>query len=359
MGKKYREIFESLRKDIQDGVYAEGDFLPTEIELTKTFSVSRPTVAKALEMLRAQGSIERRSGYGTVVTPSKLSRGLRIGLLIPRLGETEIFEPICRAVEDEGRLQHWDVIRPGSKEAVADISERTTRLCRTFIREGLDAVIFTPVEHIPQGERFNARILNQLQEAGIPVVLLDRDVVPWPAQSPHDLISIDNIQAGYVIASHLIQQGCRKLLFTTRPEPAVTVQLRIMGCREALQHTGLPADSLMIENIQDPSESMDVQELMKRSPDALICANDATAAILMRRLLDAGVDIPGQLKVAGFDDVKYASLLSVPLTTYHQPCEDLGRNAVHALQQRLKYPQAAPRRITLQGHLIARHSTEG
>lgn len=358
MGKKYKEIFESLRKDIQEGVYAEGDFLPTEIELTKKFLVSRPTIAKALEMLRSQGSIERRSGYGTVVTPSKLSRGLRIGLLIPQLSETEIFAPICQAIEDEGRLQHWDVIRPGNKEAVTDISERTTRLCRNFIREEVDAVIFAPVEHIPQGEHFNARILNQLQEAGIPVLLLDRDVVPWPGQSPHDLIGIDNIQAGYVIASHLIQQGCRKLLFTTRPNPAMTVQLRIMGCREAIQHNGLPSDSLVIENIKDSAENMDIQGLMKCNPDALICANDATAAILMRRLLDEGVDIPGQLKVAGFDDVKYASLLSVPLTTYHQPCEDLGRTAVHAVQERIKHPHATPQRITLQGHLIARRSTE-
>jgi len=78
----------------------------------------------------------------------------------------------------------------------------------------------------------------------------------------------------------------------------------------------------------------------------------------MRQLLDAGISIPEQLKVAGFDDVKYASLLSVPLTTYHQPCADIGRTAADAMFLRLEHFAAAPRRTFLQGHLIARRSTQ-
>lgn len=358
MPKKYQQIYDAIKKEITDGRYAEGELLPSEKELTVRFSACRPTVAHALEMLRAQGAIERRAGFGTVLLASKLTRGTQIGLLIPHLGETEIFEPICQAIEDEGHRHHWNVLRPSGTGGLTNVKEIAERLCRDYIRAKVAGVIFAPVEHIEDGMSFNTGLLKQLEAAGIAVLLLDRDLVDWPGQTPFDLIGIDNIEAGYVVASHLIQQGCRKFVFTTRANPAMTVKLRFIGCHEALQHAGLSADSLIMQELPVSLDPSSVKLLMNHQPDALICANDATAAILMRYLMDAGVDIPKQLRVAGFDDVKYAALLSVPLTTYHQPCTAIGRSIVHAMQLRLQYPDDAPRRITLQGHLVVRRSTK-
>ena len=155
-------------------------------------------------------------------------------------------------------------------------------------------------------------------------------------------------------ASHLLDQGCNRIVFATRTESAVTVRLRIMGCHEALLKHGKTPESIIVQTIED----IDSAPITQHDPDGLICANDATAAALMRQLLDDGVSIPEQLQVAGFDDVKYASLLSVPLTTYRQPCEDIGRAAADAMMLRIEHPDAAPRRTTLQGKLIMRTSTQ-
>jgi len=111
--------------------------------------------------------------------------------------------------------------------------------------------------------------------------------------------------------------------------------------------------------VQDLPDGTSSDAIMEHQPDGLICANDATAAELMRQLIDRGVSVPEQLKVAAFDDVKYASLLSAPLTTYRQPCEDIGSTAVDVMMLRIEHPAAAPRRITLQGELIIRASTAG
>ena len=92
-------------------------------------------------------------------------------------------------------------------------------------------------------------------------------------------------------------------------------------------------------------------------PDGLICANDEMAADLMRKLLDAGIRIPKTLHVAGFDDVKYAEFLSVPLTSYRQPCAEIGRSAVNVMLNRIAHPDSAPVRVYLQGELITRFST--
>jgi DNA-binding LacI/PurR family transcriptional regulator len=74
-------------------------------------------------------------------------------------------------------------------------------------------------------------------------------------------------------------------------------------------------------------------------------------------LLDNGIRIPDDLKVARFDDVKYAEYLSVPLTFYRQPCEEIGRIVVHTMLARFAQPDFASIRVNLQGQLIAHLST--
>ena len=356
MTKKYRVIYDELAEAIHAGDFAPGDLLPTERELCKKYNASRPTVAKALDLLKEMGAIERTAGFGTTVLSSDLTNRKRIGLLIPRLGRTEIFEPIVNAMADASEQHLLELVPPPHLPQSHSFEESTEYMCSKLIQDKIDGVIFTPVEHIDNSEQFNQSILNRLEKAGIPVVLLDRDIVSWPLQTPHDLVSINNIEAGYVVAQHLLQQGCRRFLFLTRPRPAMTVQLRMMGCREALIFAGLGSEALQSLEI-DAKTELTAKHLLQHNADGLICANDATAAYTLRLLVDAHVDIPGSMCVAGFDDVKYASLLTVPLTTYHQPCGDIGKAAIDAVRFRLDHPDAAPRRTTLQGRLIVRAST--
>jgi len=89
----------------------------------------------------------------------------------------------------------------------------------------------------------------------------------------------------------------------------------------------------------------------------LICCNDALAAPLLVELDKSGVHIPKEMKIAAFDDVKYASLIKTPLTTYRQPCLDIGTAAVETMISRIKTPEMAARVVRVQGKLVARQST--
>ena len=91
-------------------------------------------------------------------------------------------------------------------------------------------------------------------------------------------------------------------------------------------------------------------------PDGFVCANDFTAAQLLKTLDALGISVPGDVRMVGFDDVKYASLLSVPLTTIHQPCADMGALAVGAMLDRLRSPKMPPRDILLNFHVAVRSS---
>ena len=95
---KYQRIYDYFRKAILEGAVKPGDQLPTETELCAEFAASRPTVSRALALLAKEGLVRRRAGSGTFVSDraengSPVTR--RLGLLIPGLGATEIFEPMC------------------------------------------------------------------------------------------------------------------------------------------------------------------------------------------------------------------------------------------------------------------------
>ncbi|MCF3650603.1 GntR family transcriptional regulator [Synoicihabitans lomoniglobus] len=355
---RHLQIYEKIRSLIQNGSYRAGDMLPTEAQLGVTFGASRPTIAKALNRLGHEKLVRRRAGFGTqVLAPGRSA--VTAGLLIPELHQTEIFEPICASITETASIAGMRIIRPPELNLRQERRMLTESLADQFIAAKVQGVFFTPVEFIPDQEAFNVETINRLTSAGIRVVLIDRDVFPWPRQTPHDLIGIDNIEAGYVMGRHLLDNGCGKLAFVSAPDPAMTVQLRRLGCREALIQNGYRANSLTsVDFIPDQPEKT-AQQLLTKKVDGVICANDATAAPLLRALLDLGVDIPGALQVVGFDDVKYASLLSVPLTSYRQPCDDIGKVATETMINRIKHPEAPTRRVTLAGQLIPRNSSAG
>jgi DNA-binding LacI/PurR family transcriptional regulator len=90
--------------------------------------------------------------------------------------------------------------------------------------------------------------------------------------------------------------------------------------------------------------------------DGFVCSNDYIAGHLMRTLLARGVRIPEEARIVGIDDVRYAALLPVPLTTIHQPCREIGRAALRVLLERLAHPKMPARDVLLDCELVIRRS---
>lgn len=354
----YLTVFEDLKILIRNQTYLPGDLLPTEVELGKKYGASRPTIAKALNLLSKEKLVHRKAGFGTqVLAPGK--NVPTIALLIPQLHETEIFMPICKSIAEAAGDAGMKIVRRSEFDPNHDVRAFAGSLTKQFIDLKVDGVFFTPVESIENPKEFNLEIIERLTAKGIRVVLLDRDVYDWPSQTPYDLVGIDNIEAGFVVGEHLIGNGCSDLAYVTEPNTAMTVHLRRIGVHEALIQNGLRARDLMEFSIDSKSPEKTAAEILKTGTTGIICANDVIAAGLLRALLDQGADIPGKLQVCGFDDVKYSSLWSVPLTSYRQPCEDIGKVAVGTMGERIKHPDAPAKRITLKGELVVRASALG
>jgi LacI family transcriptional regulator len=360
-GQKHSQISKQLLAEIVSGKFAKSNRLPSEAQLVKRFEVSRPTVARALRDLETKGMIERRAGSGTYIRPTALQSlpTRSFGLLVPGLATTEIFQIICGEIASLARVENYGLLWGGSTNPHEDTDaslEHAEELCKQFIQRQVSGVFFAPVELQPRQEEANRRLAESLRDAGIPVVLLDRDLLQYPGRSDFDLIGIDNMAGAHLLATHLIKLGCQKICFVARPHSAPTVDARIAGVREAFVRHRIDPDPDWVRQ-GDPADIKFVRSLLAgRRADAFICANDHTAAVLMRSIESNGSRVPQDFRVVGFDDVKYATLVSVPLTTIHQPCRDIATTAFRTMLERVADPTLPARSISLMPRLVVRES---
>jgi GntR family transcriptional regulator, arabinose operon transcriptional repressor len=353
---KYRLIYEALKEGIISGEYAPGDRLPSETDLVRRFGVSRMTIVKAIKELQSLDLVDRRVGSGTYVKAPAAGASRHFGLLIPELGQTEIFEPICRGMASYPLASRHSLLW-GNSVGIGEPKEKVALdLCQHYIAQQVSGVFFAPLELLPVKDEVNRKITAALDRAKIPVVLLDRCFLPYPARSKYDLVGIDNRRTAYGAAEHLVQAGARRIAFLGKRFSAATVDARIAGYREALLAHGFPRGEDLVFRC-DPNDDQVIRGILdKHRPDAFLCANDLTAANLMQTLLRLGVAIPNEIRIVGIDDVKYAGLLPIPLTTQHQPCLDIGRVAMATMLDRLGNPDVATRDILLSCRLVVRRS---
>jgi DNA-binding LacI/PurR family transcriptional regulator len=354
--QKYRQILEKLQNEISSGRYKPGKRLPSEAELVRRFGASRMTVFRAMHELQALGLVIRRVGSGTYVSPNPRAGSHVFGLLIPELGQTEIFEAICKGMMEAQEAVHHSLLWGSTVSPGQEKEQAAEQLCQQYISQKVSGVFFAPVEFSANRFQSNHNIVNAFDRAGIPVVLLDRDLDPYPRRSKYDLVGIDNRRTGFLATEYLIKMGAKRIAFFARPNSAPTVDARMAGYREALraQGEGSRPDLLYIGDGSDPKFVRSI--LKKGRPDAFVCANDLTAGNLMHTLISLGQRIPEDISIVGIDDVKYARLLPVPLTTLHQPCRDIGRMAIAAMLDRIANPDLPPRDVLLRCEVVVRKS---
>ena len=362
---KHHAITSELATEILAGKYRQTGRLPSELQLVKRFGVSRPTIGQALRGLQEKGLIERRPGSGTYVSSASTRPATvhpilpQIGMIVPSLRQTEIFVPILGEIASLARGNEFDFWSGTIASPVSDAKMTTSEaaaLCERFIEQRVRGVFFVPFEHQPDREEANRRIIERLHQAGIPVVLLDRDIGAFPNRSACDLVGVDNFAGGYVLAEHLIKLGLRRLAYVVRPLTAATVDARIAGARIAMLAHGIELSPSFVRS-GDPADLKFVKRLIQSGQlQAIFCASDHIAAQLLQSLNRLGINVPKDLRLVGFDDVPFASLLTIPLTTMEQPCRDIAITAFNALRDRISNPALPPRTLMVTPRLVVRES---
>lgn len=355
---KYRALFELLKADIVSGRYKPGEKLPSEAALVTRSGASRITVGRAIRELQNLGLVDRVAGSGTYVrTLAPDARPHLFGLLIPDLGETEIFEPICRGIANAPESTEHALLW-GHCDPKAEKGLQAWDLCRQYIAKKVSGVFFAPLEYEPDAEKTNRRILQAFRHAKIPLVLLDRRGTEAPDRGRPDLVGINNRQAAYIGTKHLIDLGCRHIGFIGYHGAATTIGERLSGYTDALRTHGLkPVVDSSVEAATSRSDAFHWSGRHRiHSLEALVCINDRIAGQLMHLFLQRKIRVPEDIRLIGIDDVSYASLLPVPLTTVHQPTQAIGEAALAIMLDRIRNPKLPPREVLLDGELVVRVS---
>ena len=362
-------IHDYFKNEIELAKYTYNDVLPSENVVAKNFETSRPTVAKAFNMLKEIGYIDRKAGSGTYVIYKPEQNNpcnYRFGMLIPHMYNTEIYEPICGEIAALGKNNNFSVVIDENNLALTsalknfntvEIRDIATMIANNYVQKKVHGVFMAPFEHFKEGYSISESIYNIFSQAGIPVVFIDSDYAEYPETSKSDLVSLDQIEAGFQVTRHLIEEGCRSFVFVNGSYVANTIVQRLIGVKLALGKYHLPPDCLHeIVKDDDPRKTAaNILNIPHR--ESLICYNDAVAAYILPSLISEGVKIPEELKVIAFDDVEYAKLFSIPLSSYAQPTKEFALRAVDTMLYRVKNPKHPSIRLFIKGELVVRKST--
>ncbi|WP_336921981.1 LacI family DNA-binding transcriptional regulator [Aquipuribacter sp. SD81] len=198
---------------------------------------------------------------------------------------------------------------------------------------------------------------TRLDALGVPVVMAGRSLHPGAASLP--VVDVDNAQGAVVATRRLLERGCRRVATISGPTDMAGAIDRLDGWRRALAEAGrTPADEDVAEGdytVEGGHRAM--QRLLDLSPpvDGVFVANDLMAAGALRAVADRGLAVPDDVAVAGFDDIPIAQATQPPLTTVHQPIEDLGRTMAQSLVASMG-GERAPLHVRLHTHLVVRAS---
>lgn len=211
--------------------------------------------------------------------------------------------------------------------------------------------------------------LVEIVEMGIPVVLIGRDFRHPMA----DLVTADNLRGGYEAVTHLISLGHRRIGFVGASLSTVSGLRRFQGYVDALREHGLPMDESLIVGSSEGREQMPGYateemgfECMNRllehrePPTAIFARNDITALGAISAIKSAGLSIPQDIAVVGYDDIPLARHTSPPLTTIRQPTREQGRLAGELILRRVESRDPLMREEKIVDcELVVRESTIG
>ena len=272
------------------------------------------------------------------------SRTHALGVLLPDL-HGEFFSEVIRGIDLAAREAGLHLLVSGS-HSDTDALVAAMRAVRGRI-DGL--IVMAPDEDAPAAIRATA--------GGLPVLLID----PGRAPEECDTIAIDNLQGAYAVTRHLLSLGHRRVATVTGPPRNTDARQRLEGYRLALRDGGLEPDPAL-EIGGDFTEASGYEAApaflrLSPRPDAVFAANDYMAIGLMSALRDAGVRIPGEVAIAGFDDIPMARYLDPPLTTVHVDTFALGGRAAQRLLALMRErPGGARRHESIATTLVVRSS---
>lgn len=317
--------------------------------------VSTTTVSHVINNTRVVSADTRERVLSVIdelrYIPSAVARSLKndkthtLGMMIPN-NSNPYFAEIIQGIEDESFKLGYNIILCNSY----DDPKKQAAYTRVLMEKRIDGLII-----VASGSDDE---LNQLlSDEAIPKVLVDREVPGLAA----DFIESDHEQGGYLATKHLLELGHTDIACVAGPKTLLPSGDRVHGYLRALQEANVPFQDEFLAHSDFTSQGgfTAFQQLLalKKRPSAIFVSNDLMAIGGLCAAQQAGVQIPTELSVVGYDDIALASFSTPRLTTIAQPKYEIGVLTAQVMVARIKNAELPLRREMLQTQLVIRQST--
>ena len=272
-----------------------------------------------------------------------------MGVVVTTITDPFVAE-VVQGIEDTALENEYSVILASS----AAEPDREVAAVEMLRAKRVDSVLVT-------SSRVGALYLEHLERIGVPVVLINNH----NEQSGRYTfsVSVDNRHGGHLATRHLIERGHRLIAYVSGTADQSDSEGRMAGYRQALEENDVSFDPARVitgnGRLDGGERALHALTSLDSPPTAVFCYNDMTAIGLLCAVRRAGLSVPEDLAVVGFDDVPLASYINPALTTVAQPQRDMGRQAMSMALTLMAADDSSPplSDVVVKGRLIERETT--
>lgn len=325
---KYFKLMEDLKDKILKGEIKAGDKLPSENELSAQYKVSRQTVRKALSILENAGYIFAEHGRGTfcseLVHHSRNSKNIAV---VTTYLSDYIFPRVIKGIDTALTKEGYSIILKNTRNS----RSQEAKCLEELLQKDIDGIIIEPSKSQIYCRHLN--LYQKLDDYKIPYVFIQGC---FSKMSDKPQVLMDDFKGGYMITKYLIEKGHKDIVGVFKADD-IQGQNRHKGYAMALQDSGMlyNPDKVIWFHTEDrkvhPYESIFQAAKNNHPMDAVVCYNDQIAMKVIQALNDAGLKVPKDVSVTGYDNSYMASSNGFHLTTIVHPQEKLGEMAAELL----------------------------
>lgn len=331
-------------------------------DVAKRANVSIATVSYALNGKNSVSEKTRRRikeiadelGY----VPNSLAQGLLtkstrvIGVIMPDISH-HFISTFIKYLQHHARLRDYFLLIGSNYSEFNSARE----IIEQFIAKKVDALIVTPETLLCEGEAAYRSVVRQIADSNTPLLMFNEVMAGYD----DNFICPDVEQGQYLLTRHVLERGHTFPVFIGGSSAHTNTVLRQRGFRRALEEAGLEMKDWQIAEgayeFHDGYEKAAAWLKQYGQPDAFLAVNDVYALGVYKALKEAGLAVPHQVSLAGYDDLQLPTLEELPLTTVKIPLQEMSRLSVEALIRMKENPKERFQ-ILLPPELIERGSVE-
>ena len=328
-------------------------------EVARLANVSIATVSRCVNTpekvtektrLKVQEAI-RKTGY----SPNTLAQSFRRGrtnlvmVVLPSIGDP-FFTDVMRGIRTAAKAKGYSVLIEETQFNTMTADEIGTML----VSRQTDGIIL-----LASMSPFGTEILSATSRRRLPIVIGCETVSPELSDFPS--VHIDNVVAAREATNYLIAMGHKRVALIYGQETSLLTRDREYGYRAAMREANLPIEEgwVVEGELTLYGAIRATRNLLSHEhrPTAIFCANDEMAIGALHAIKSAGLTVPGDISLVGFDDIRYAEVLDPPLTTIGQPAEEIGERVMYRLCREIDDKRAGTQEPEIVPHkLIVRQS---